>query len=85
MKQPSKEEENKNRPGMDKNKNAEHQKEETPIYLTSDSTLQTPSEHEHDQSVDPTKDTTREVSRDDLNDIKLGTITGRESNYKEQE
>jgi hypothetical protein len=59
--------------------------EETPIYLTSNSTLQTPSEHLHDQSVDATKDTTIEVSGDDLNDIKLGTLTGRDDMDNEQE
>lgn len=59
--------------------------EETPIYLTSNSTLQTPSEHRHDQSVDATKDTTIEVSRDDLHDIKLGTLTGRDDMDNEQE
>ena len=85
MKEQSKEDENKKSNEMAGNKTTDRQEEETPIYLTSNSTLQTPSEHEHDQSVDPTKDTTREVSRDDLNDIKLGTITGRETNYKEQE
>ncbi len=60
-----------------KNDNSKNKNEETPIYLTSDSTLQTPSEHQHDQSIDATKDTTIEVSRDDLNDIKLGTLKGR--------
>lgn len=44
--------------------------EDTPIYLTSDSTLQTPAEHRHD--------VTREVSGDDLRDIKLGKLTGRD-------
>lgn len=40
--------------------------EETKIYLTPDSTLQTPEEHQHDQSVDPRKDDTISVSNDDL-------------------
>jgi hypothetical protein len=53
--------------------------EGTPIYLTSDSTLQSPMEHEHDEQVDPRKDTTMAVSNDDLHDIKAGTLTGRES------
>ncbi len=65
--------------------NPQNTGEETPIYLTSNSTLQTPSEHRHDQSVDATKDTTREVSRDDLHDIKLGTLTGRGDMNNEQE
>ena len=50
--------------------------EETKIYLTSDSTLQTPEEHQHDQSVDPRKDTTMEVSNDDLRE----TIIDRQRN-----
>lgn len=50
----------------------------TPIYLTSDSTLQSPEEHAHDQSVDPNKDTTISVSSDDLHDIKAGKLTGRD-------
>jgi len=53
--------------------------EGTPIYLTSNSTLQSPEEHKHDQSVDATADTTRAVSDDDLTDIKAGTITGRDN------
>ncbi len=65
--------------------NPQNAGEETPIYLTSNSTLQTPSEHRHDQSVDATKDTTIEVSRDDLHDIKLGTLTGRDDMDNEQE
>lgn len=52
--------------------------EGTPIYLTSDSTLQSPEEHQHDKSVDATLDETREVSNDDLHDIKAGKITGRD-------
>lgn len=59
--------------------------EGTPIYLTSDSTLQSPEEHEHDQNVDPTKDTTTDVSRDDLHEIKAGTLTGRESSSDNEE
>lgn len=30
--------------------------DETKIYLTRDSTLQTPEEHRHDESIDPEKD-----------------------------
>ena len=52
---------------MHKNKQGKQQ-EETKIYLTPDSTLQTPEEHRHDQSVDPRKDNTIEVSNDDLNE-----------------
>jgi hypothetical protein len=62
---------------IDKDRN--HSEEETKIYLTSDSTLQTEEEHRHDQQVDPSKDKDISVSRDDLNDIKAGKLTGRES------
>ena len=53
-------------------------REPTPIYLTSNSTLQTPEEHERDQGVDPAKDDTMDVSDSDLQDIKAGRLTGRE-------
>lgn len=53
-------------------------KESTPIYLTTDSTLQTPEEHEHDQQVDPRKDDSMDVSDTDLEEIKAGRLTGRE-------
>ena len=45
--------------------------EETKIYLTPDSTLQTPEEHQHDQSVDPRKDNTIDVSNDDLRETDI--------------
>ncbi|MDB5209083.1 MAG: hypothetical protein JWR72_4158 [Flavisolibacter sp.] len=61
----------------EKNKSGNNQaEEETKIYLTSDSTLQTPEEHQHDQSVDPRKDTTIEVSNDDLRE----TVIDRQRN-----
>ncbi len=34
---------------QDNQRNTQNAGEETPIYLTSNSTLQTPSEHRHDQ------------------------------------
>lgn len=40
--------------------------DETPVYLTTDSTLQSLQEHEHDQNVDPRKDDTFDVSNTDL-------------------
>ena len=40
--------------------------EELKIYGAPGSTLQTPEEHKHDQSVDPRKDSTMDVSNDDL-------------------
>lgn len=50
----------------------------TPIFLSGESTLQTPEEERHDKSVDPRKDDSIDVSNDDLHDIKLGRMTGRE-------
>ena len=50
----------------------------TPIYLTSDSTLQTPEEHERDQRIDPRKDDSMDVSDSDLEEINAGRLTGRE-------
>ena len=45
--------------------------EETKIYLTPDSTLQTSEEHKHDQSVDARKDNTISVSNDDLRETDI--------------
>jgi hypothetical protein len=50
--------------------------EETPLYLTSDSTLQTTEEHKHDQSIDPRKDNTIAVSNDDLRETETDRIRG---------
>lgn len=52
--------------------------EGTPIYLTSDSTLQSPEEHTHDKQVDPRSDRTMEASSDDLHEINAGKLTGRD-------
>ena len=52
--------------------------EGTPIYLTGNSTLQSPEEHAHDKSVDPNRDTTMESSNDDLHEINAGKLTGRD-------
>lgn len=49
---------------------------ETKIYLTPDSTLQTPEEHRHDQSVDPRKDKKIDVSNDDLHETKADQLAG---------
>jgi hypothetical protein len=40
--------------------------------------LQTASEHEHDKSINPTKNARMEASDDDLHDIKAGKMTGRD-------
>lgn len=64
---------NKDKKNIDYNEVAE-----TKIYLTPDSTLQTPEEHAHDQSVDPRKDNTIGVSNDDLRETDIDRY--RESN-----
>jgi hypothetical protein len=50
--------------------------EGTPIYLTPDSTLQTPEEDRHDKENDPRKDDTFSVSNDDLHDTKGSRLGG---------
>jgi hypothetical protein len=50
--------------------------EETPIYLSGDSTLQTPDEDRHDSSIDPREDRTRSVSNDDLRETGAGSMAG---------
>ena len=52
--------------------------EGTPIYLTSNSTLQSPEEHAHDKSVNTNENTKMDVSDNDLNDINAGKMTGRD-------
>ncbi len=52
---------------------------ETKIYLTPDSTLQTPEEKAHDASIDPRKDDTISVSRDDVNETDADRLAGNES------
>ncbi len=56
-----------------KNKNAgqgDEQEDRDNIYLNSNTTLQTPEEHQHDQSDDPTKNNTVSISGDDLRETK---------------
>ncbi len=62
----------------DKKNNSDNKEagEETKIYLTSDSTLQTPEEHKHDQSVDPRKDNTIDVSNSDLRETETDRNRG---------
>jgi hypothetical protein len=50
--------------------------EDTKIYLTPDSTLQTPEEDAHDKSIDPRKDDTIGVSNDDLHETKGDRLAG---------
>jgi hypothetical protein len=65
-----------------KNKNEKNKSEniqpdeEIKIYLTPNSTLQTPEEHKHDQSVDATKDSTIDVSNSDLRETELDRNRG---------
>ncbi len=46
------------------------------IYTTDGSTLQTPEEHEHDQSVDPRKNNRISISQDDLHETKGDRMAG---------
>ena len=50
--------------------------DETPIYVDSNTTLQTPAEHAHDKSVDPRQDTAREASKDDLHETANDRLAG---------
>jgi hypothetical protein len=50
--------------------------EETNIYLTGDSTLQTPEEAAKDKSKDTREDTTMEVSADDLHETAADRLAG---------
>lgn len=50
--------------------------EPTPIYLTPNSTLQTPEEYSHDKSIDPRRDTTMETSNDDLHTTNADRMAG---------
>jgi hypothetical protein len=68
---------------MSKNQRNNHEKNnreintnETPIYTSDNSTLQSPSEHEHDASVDPGKNDRIDVSNDDLRETKADRLAG---------
>lgn len=50
--------------------------DETKIYLTPDSSLQTPEEDRHDKSIDPRKDNTVAVSNDDLHETNADRFAG---------
>ena len=50
--------------------------EPTPIYLTPDSTLQTPEEDRHDKSIDPRRDDSLSVSNDDLHETNADRLAG---------
>ena len=50
--------------------------EPTPVYLTPDSTLQSPEEDKHDKDVDPRKDNSISVSNDDLHETDADRFAG---------
>ncbi|MGN6401506.1 MAG: hypothetical protein ACTHMD_13705 [Flavisolibacter sp.] len=50
--------------------------EPTPIYLTPDSTLQTPEEDRRDKSINPEKDDFISVSNDDLHETNADRMAG---------
>jgi hypothetical protein len=56
--------------------NRANESNETKIYLTPDSTLQTPEEYEHDKSIDPRKDNHIDVSNDDLHETDADRYAG---------
>jgi hypothetical protein len=60
----------------DKSKQNRNAQNDTPIYNTENSTLQTPEEHKHDESVDPRKDNTIDVSNDDLRETDADRFAG---------
>jgi hypothetical protein len=57
-------------------RNSNSAEELTPIYLTGDSTLQTPEEDAHDKSIDPRKDDRLDVSNDDLHETNADRFAG---------
>lgn len=50
--------------------------DETPIYLTDNSTLQTPEEDRHDKSNDPRNDDFMEPSNDDIHTTNADRLAG---------
>lgn len=60
----------------DKEQSSNSANEPTPIYLTDDSTLQTPEEYQHDKSQDPRKNTSFETSEDDLHETNVDKMAG---------
>lgn len=61
-----------------KNRDGQNDREssKTKIYLTPDSSLQTPEEDQHDKSIDPRKDDTIDVSKDDLHETNADRFAG---------
>lgn len=52
-----------------KNNKSDKSRQETPVYLTGDSTLQTPDEDRRDSSIEPAQNVSMEPSKDDIHDI----------------
>ena len=65
-----------NRESENREEQRNSKENETPIYLTGDSTLQTPEEDEKDKSKDPRRDETMEPSNDDLHEINADRLAG---------
>jgi hypothetical protein len=63
-------------PNRDQNNQRSNESNETRIYLTPDSTLQTPEEDRHDKSIDSGKDSTISVSNDDLHETNADRYAG---------
>ena len=56
--------------------NKQNQTEGTPIYLTPDSTLQTPDEDSRDKNIDPRNDNKIDISNDDLHETDADRFAG---------
>jgi hypothetical protein len=59
-----------------KNNKGSNESSETKIYLTPDSTLQTPEEYQHDKNINPSRNNTIDVSNDDLHETNADRIAG---------
>ncbi len=58
------------------NRHKDDEEDRDNIYLNSTTTLQTPDEHQHDQSIDPRKENGMSVSGDDLRETKGDHLAG---------
>jgi len=56
--------------------NFQSSEDETPIFLTGDSTLQTPEEDRRDASIDPARNNKMEPSKDDLHESDADRFAG---------
>lgn len=76
MKKQQEQDRNEQRKAADDQLSSNAANEPTPIYLTPDSTLQTPEEARHDRSIDPEKDDSISVSQDDLHETEADRFGG---------